>query len=539
VCGHTSAPSPTEITLPVDAEAFEGMLVAIAGPLHVSATHNLTEYGELSIVAGALARAFTDQFPPNVTNFESYDHAVHERTFVLNDGFDDRYPTSRFDTTQLRLGASVANSVVGVLRPAPLQSSDAFRLEATTSPQFLLPANLQALPSRGGQSVRVVSTNLHNLFKNGGDNAECYPTFDETSCRGFSTVEARQQQREQVASALTEFDADILVASEVQNDFGAVETPTWQLLIDGLNGLTQTTRCGRYEAVLPDVFLGADAIAMALAYCADRVELLDTFWPTQEWLATLTPQDQGYLGVGASRLPLAATFRQITTGATLTIVGNHWKSRAQGSLPTPCAGNEDCDQHNGEGYWSAARSRAARGLLTWLSSPTQLSATVVLAGDFNAYPMETSVAQLTVGGYESLVQRAENPAHFTYAYESRIGYLDQVYVSLGALNSVVQFMSVPGNAEGFGVDPLAFSDHNPVVADLLLSAPSGCDCSAANAVLGTLGDDILIGTPGDDVLCGLAGNDVLLGLGGNDCVDTGLGNDWPEDADAPTWPACR
>ncbi len=81
--------------------------------------------------------------------------------------------------------------------------------------------------------------------------------------------------------------------------------------------------------------------------------------------------------------------------------------------------------------------------------------------------------------------------------------------------------------------PASFSDHNPLVADLLTDSKrvsDACECDSSHAQVGTLGDDILIGTPGDDILCGLAGNDILLGLGGDDCFEPGFGDDWHVDS---------
>ena len=50
--------------------------------------------------------------------------------------------------------------------------------------------------------------------------------------------------------------------------------------------------------------------------------------------------------------------------------------------------------------------------------------------------------------------------------------------------------------------------------------------SAANAILGTNGDDILMGTNGDDVIFGFGGDDIINGLGGNDRICAGSGDDF-------------
>jgi uncharacterized protein len=520
VCAINAAPVAVDITLPINPEHFEGMLVRFVDALQVSGTQAFAEYGELNLISGGLARAYTDRFPPDPLNFKNYEVSVNARSLVLDDGFEERYRPTRLETETLRLGASLSGTLSGVVRPGTVEGP--FRIEPTALPRFSKADAPGLLPQRNEPSVRVVSANLHNLFKDGGPGSMCYPTLDATSCRGFDSLDDRLRQRTHLALMLSRLDADIVVATEVQNDFGATQTPTWEQFIEDLNAL-DTLQCDRYEAVVPDVFLGGDAIAVALAYCADRVDLLAAQWPTEEWLGTLTSQEQGYQGIGASRIPLAGTFRQRSTGWELTVVGNHWKSRAPGSLEGECAGRGECDQSDGQGYWAAARERAALGLLQWLK---QFSAPIVLAGDFNAYPMEHSTQTLVAAGYEPLISRTANEEQFSYAYEARVGYLDQIYLSREWLDKVLLFESLQGNAEGFGLDDLVYSDHNPVITDLQGATTSHCDCSAPGAMLGTFGNDVIIGTPGDDVLCGLAGDDVLLGLGGDDCVDGGWGEDW-------------
>src|SRR5690242_9897820 len=50
-------------------------------------------------------------------------------------------------------------------------------------------------------------------------------------------------------------------------------------------------------------------------------------------------------------------------------------------------------------------------------------------------------------------------------------------------------------------------------------------CPSRNAIIGTVGDDIISGTPGDDLICAGPGNDTIAGEGGNDRVWADPGND--------------
>lgn len=98
----------------------------------------------------------------------------------------------------------------------------------------------------------------------------------------------------------------------------------------------------------------------------------------------------------------------------------------------------------------------------------------------------------------------------------------------------------PGTSLTFVVPASAAADQFPVI----VTTPGGTtnpltftvtqgggggggagSCSAAGAIVGTSGDDVLEGTAADDVICGLDGDDVLRGLGGNDVLIGGNGND--------------
>src|SRR5690606_20999699 len=100
------------------------------------------------------------------------------------------------------------------------------------------------------------------------------------------------------------------------------------------------------------------------------------------------------------------TFRGRDSGQEVTVVANHFKSRLPGVMVSQCA-NEvtgDCDQMDGQGYWNAARTRAARGLGEWVNH--EFGGPVLLVGDFNAYPRETPLTALIEAGFHLLTEES-------------------------------------------------------------------------------------------------------------------------------------
>lgn len=547
-CGSNPMPAPVRLELPAvasrvsssgtwvaDLEALEGMLVEIPAGFVVSDTSARQRYGELTLVAGELPWVFTHLHDPDEDGFTRYERALAQRRLILNDGSEELYPAWQGGITPL--GATVKQPLVGVVREPRLGAEGAsagYRVEPLgqlefDEPEPASPTLMAPTPS----ALRVVSVNLHQLFKDGGASARCYPSFTAEDCRGERTRLERDAHRRASARHLVTLNAHVIAASEVQNDFGGDVETAWSMWVSALNDaiLDQGTvrqgtegdrgSCRRYVPVLPDVYLGGDAISVALAYCDDTLTLERVLWPEES--AASANGSAAFFGPNSSRVPLAATFRLRDGGNEVTVVANHFKSRLPGVWRGPCANDAsgDCDQQDGQGYWNAARTRAARALGEWVAR--EFAGPVLLVGDFNAYPRETPLKVLDEAGFYLLTR--DSHATPSYVFDGRLGSLDHLLLSRAWLSAVVDVGVVQVNV-GVGIESFVYSDHNPVFVDLELGDAPECDCSAEGALLGTLGNDILVGTPGDDVICGFGGDDVLLGMGGNDCISGGKGYDW-------------
>lgn len=543
-CGEGEPPLPVDLTFPLaatrrwsetawvaDFEPREGMLARLPGGLRVNDVSATARHGELSLVQGELPWVFTHMQVPNTTEYQAYERGIARRSIALDDGSDALYADYPWPT--VALGSELGAPLIGIVREPRADAPPgqaAYRLVPTEAPSFQTwrpPTPTSNENSKASRILRVVSANLHNLFSDGGDSGTCYPSNDASDCRGEASADARAAHLVSSARHIASLEPDVIAASEVQNDFGE-GGETWKSWVRQLGAAVAERsdaevgagHCSDYRPVLPDVYLGGDAIAVAVAYCADQLELTDVSWPSDEDRAGWGPGTFGE--PNTSRVPLLAEFRVRSNGRRWALVANHFKSRAPGVLAEKCPteGGRDCDVGDGQGFWNATRLAAASAIATWLE---RWDVPVLLVGDLNAYAHEDPMNRLTESGF-ALLTAAQTTVP-SYVYAGRLGVLDHAFVSERDLE-IIQRARVVAHNVGQGLDKLVYSDHNPVFVDLDFEAPTTCDCQAVGAVTGTVNDDVLLGTPQSDVICGYGGDDVLVGLGGDDCVSGGLGEDW-------------
>lgn len=544
VCGTDLVPVVRPLPFPVsgvrrhgagawsaDLEAQEGMRVRIESSLRVVDAKELARHGEVTLVSGELPWLFTHANSPDVIAFEGYEQAIARRTLVIDDGSNQLFPNlSQTLRSSVAIGATWAGAVDAWVR-APRGDATgnraAYRLiprgEASWAPAPQAPG----APAPDHGHVRIVSANLHNLFKDGGDSGRCYPSAGSEDCRGLTSDSERINHLQETARSVAALQPDVVAAMEVQNDFGAPEATTWERWVDMLSAhaAEQGARCQSYRPALPGVYLGGDAIAVALAYCEESVVLEDLVWPDDELVAAWGAGT--YRGANSSRLPLAGVFRTGDDRGRWTVVANHFKSRSPGSLSEVCpaSGLADCDQGDGQGAWSFARTSAARALTDWLSDQSwRFGSSALLVGDFNCDANEEPLSLLREAGMQLLTTSSAGLPP-SYAYDGRLSALDHALVSQGSMSFVSRVGVLDVNL-GMPLETPPSSDHNPVYVDLSWDEPLACDCDAQGAIQGTVHDDVLWGTPGADVICGFGGGDLIFGLGGHDCISGGLGEDW-------------
>lgn len=190
----------------------------------------------------------------------------------------------------------------------------------------------------------------------------------------------------------------------------------------------------------------------------------------------LSQSVSGIIFDGLSRVPLAATFRSISSGRALTVVVNHFKSK--GGTGT----GGDADQNNGAGSFNLVRTLSSKAVLEWLDgTPTGVTTdNILIVGDLNAYEMETPIATLTSSGYSDVTE------DYSYLFSGQFGSLDYVFAKNGMnvrsastwhvnadepdlIDYNLNFGRSPALFDGSV--PYRFSDHDPVIVELNLSPP--------------------------------------------------------------------
>jgi predicted extracellular nuclease len=421
VCGSTDLPSSVSITLPVRSDVAlkqaEGMRVVLPQKLTVTDTYGLGCYGEITLSNGRLFNPTEVAAPGEPAQAVMARNALNR--IVLDDGSAAQnpdpiiYPTGGLTASRpLRDGDTVIG-VQGVLT----YSYGEYLVEPTAMPTFISTNLREPTALAVEANLRVASFNLENYF-NGDGCGEGFPT-----ARGAATLTDFERQRDKLVKALVGLKADIIGLMEIENDgFGPQSA-----LYDIVRGMNAAAPIGTsYAFVAPSVDqLGTDEITVALVYCTQTVKPVGN-------PATMLMSDLPEM----SRPPLAQTFVERATGAELTVVANHFKSKSTSSAHGP-----DRDQGDGQGCWNRNRTQAASALLTWLATdPTGADdPDVLIIGDLNSYTHEDPITTLTDGGYTDLMSHFSKGPEYTYVYMGEAGALDH---ALGSATLVSQVKGV-------------------------------------------------------------------------------------------------
>lgn len=338
----------------------------------------------------------------------------------LNNGYwlDDTsfatYPELTPWQRQIRVGQSVtADTAIVVHR------FDEYRLFAN---ELILTGNPRPnAPDKNPDHLRVVAANLYNLF----DGVE----EDFSHSRGPKNASQWQRQLQKTSVAVQAMQPDILLVSEVENDYGKPETAIQKLA--SATGMV---------AISPESQLGDDAIAVGILYQPERVQPVGL-------LAKLTD-----IGFG-NRVPIAQRFAN-QTGLELVVSPQHWKSKR-------CTSGSDCGQE--------ARLAAAQQVANWLAD---FGENVLLAGDLNSYYQEPAWQKLVTLGWQSYTQAHD----YSYLYRGQTGALDHAFTyQLNGWQAEVQYWHINADeapwrgyrSDRAPLDATRFSDHDPIIIDLV------------------------------------------------------------------------
>ena len=490
VCASGLEVIPVEISLPflgdpaIYLERYEGMFVRVSAihGLYVQQNYFQGRFGQLTIAAGGeLMRIFN----PNNGNTSLSLEKILQSLIVLDDGLHEQNPNPipyYSSDGALRAGDQVA-ALTGVLDQGRINSAPAsaagfpnvyYRLHPLDAPAFqpVNPRSTHLAPPEVGGDLKIVSFNLRNFFTtlNNGSPPAGSPYSGSTPPRGADTIAELQRQEDKLVAALHTLDADVvgLIEVEAWSGAGAIEA-----LVNALNSMyggavyaAITDPPGFPQPPLTDI------IKVALIYKPANVSPLG---------AALMDNDPIY-----NRIPVAQTFRHLSSAHIFSVVVNHFKSKG-GCPSNPADSNADF----GQGCWNERRMEQATRLLDFISVIVMASGDpdVLVLGDLNAYGAEDPVTVLANGGLVNQVARYVDPAwQYSYIFNGQAGYLDHALAtaSLSTQISGAAFWHINAdepalidyNMEFKPVDyysphPFRSSDHDPLLTGLAFGRGEG------------------------------------------------------------------
>jgi len=478
---------PTPINLPVsgtttnsdgdviaDLERFEGMYVEFADPLTVSGLWTLERFGTVTLSEGGRRYQFTNSNAADAADYTAHVEMNARRSIELDDGLLTQSPD---DVHYLDAGSVAGYSIragdrltslVGNLRYSRASGGsgdETWRLMPTADPVFESVNPRPGAPAIGG-AIRVASFNVLNFFSTVDSGANsCGPQADQ-SCRGANSAVEQTRQLDKIVTTLAMLDADIVGLVELENN----ADESLSVIVDALN-----TRIGSADYAFVDTGnIHTGAIKTGFIYRSTTVSTSGNF-------ALLDRSVDSRFNDARNRPALAQTFAVDATGAAITVVVNHFKSKG-----SSCDADGDPNLDDGQGNCNITRTNAAAALADWVTTdPTGSGDTdFLIIGDLNAYTREDPVTTLESAGFTSLLDATSNP--YSFLFDAQAGALDHAIVSPTLAPQVVETMEWHINADEpalldynleFGRDPALFdasipyraSDHDPIVIGLDLT----------------------------------------------------------------------
>ncbi len=503
--------SQTDVTLnqngrfQPDLEAFEGMLVTIVEPLEIIEQFQLDRFNEIRLAAGGRPVQFSQTNVPNASLFAEFLIQIGARQIVYDDGLNVQNAdvgnldgfANYAEANAKRMGDVVQN-LSGVLDykfAGNAASGATWRVRSNANGSNTFTSTLDgntsnprpATPDAVSGNLKVASFNVLNFFTTLNQNGA--QTAVGLGPRGANNVDEFFRQLAKTVNALVLLDADVVGLIEIENEFDDVNDSSTaiEVLVNALNAQLGSDV---YDYVFPgETFVGTDAIAVAVIYKRDTVEVSANSQPAllDDSVAATLPgfemrdfiADPIFNGPATNRVPLAVSFTHLASAEQFTVVVNHFKSKGQSGLND--MNDPNFDQLDGAGFWNQRRLDAAMALRTWLqTSPTGVvDNDQIIVGDLNAYAMEAPVQFLLGQGFNNV----EGPEDYSFVFDGQIGTLDYVLLSDSLLDKFTEATVWHINADeadaldynlDFGRNPLYFdgttatrnSDHDPLIAGL-------------------------------------------------------------------------
>lgn len=559
-------------------EAFEGMLVTVAGDLSVTEYFELSRYGQIVLSADGRLRQFTDKAFPSEAGLIAHQIENASRTIILDDDSSSQnhalfnnvplyHPQPGFSATNYFRGGDTITDLTGPLhfafsewRIRPVSEAFSYQFNRQ-NPRSTAPENV-------GGSFTVASFNVLNYFTTIDNGTPACGPDANMDCRGADSDDELLRQTAKIVSALCAMNADIVGLMELENPrLDALQTPIGAL-VDAVN-----EQCGPYRAIETGT-VGTDAITVGVIYKPESVEVVGNtaVLDSGEFV------DPNQSGEGKNRPAIAQSFRELASGEVITVAVNHLKSKG-----SACGAGDD-DTTTGQGNCNDTRTKAAQVQANWLAShPTGVETeNTLIIGDLNAYRNEDPIMALEATGYTDLVDFFSGADAYGYVFDGQLGYLDHALASDNMLpyisgvahwhinadevnvldynNTVLDsgeqsFEAKPSSLPLFADDAYRSSDHDPVIIGVAFPQVPSCNGRTAtiyvdadgmviggeydgqpyqgllvgsrgnNVIVGTSDSDIIFSRKGSDVICAGAGDDLVIATKGENIIYGEAGND--------------
>ncbi|HEX5823860.1 MAG TPA: ExeM/NucH family extracellular endonuclease, partial [Candidatus Limnocylindrales bacterium] len=499
ICSTGNAlPAAGSIVLPVaslnDWEPVEGMRVNLSQTLTVTEVFNLGRFGEVSLSGTGRLSNPTNVVAPGGPSVALEDLNDRSR-FILDDGDN----LQNIDPTHYPQGGlSAANTLrVGDSLPGLTGIGDQrfgnYRLQPVGPINFTHTNPRPPAPEAVGGNLRAASFNVLNFF-NGDGLGGGFPTP-----RGANTAFELGRQLEKEVSAITTLNADVIGLMELEND--ALGHSAIEDLVAALNAATTP---GTYAFINTGV-VGTDEIRVGLLYKPAVVTPVGAFKVIDH---TVDPR---FIDT-RNRPSLAQTFELNATGARLTVVVNHLKSKGSG-----CEDIGDPDTGDGQGNCNQTRTDAAEAIVDWLATDPTNSGDpdYLLIGDMNSYAMEDPITAFKAGGFVDTINAHIGPGAYSYVFDGESGYLDHALASASLAAQVadvtewhinpdeptvldynVEFKTANQINSFYAPDAYRSSDHDPVLAGINLNASPTVDAGGPYSVVE--GTSVIVSASGSD-----------------------------------------
>lgn len=457
-----------------DLERYEGMLVRFPQKLTVSSLRFLERYGEVGLAQGGRPFQFTNSNQPDSPAYASHKDALAAVSIVLDDGLRSNNPAvirhlnaGATPDYSIRTGDSISG-VTGNLRysrGSGGSGDEGWRLVPTENTQFDDDNPRPGAPTVAG-SIRVASFNVLNFFSN-VDNGQaiCGPQADQ-NCRGADSAAELSRQLNKTVSALEMMSADIVGLIELENNASASVVALVDALNDRIGG-------GSY-AFVNTGSIHDDAIKTAFIYDTASIQPSGAF-------AALTSTVDPRFDHNRNRPALAQTFEVLGSGATLTVVVNHLKSKG-----SSCDSAGDPNTNDGQGNCNMTRTSAAAAIADWINTDPTASSDpdFLIIGDLNAYVMEDPLTAFKNAGLTNLLEASADP--YSFVFDAQAGALDHALATASLVSQVSETIEWHINADepqllDYNLEngrdaglfdassPYRASDHDPVIIGLDLT----------------------------------------------------------------------